>query len=113
MHPRMSSPAQALTGRVAIVTGVSRRIGIGFAIATRLAQLGADLLVHGYAPHDAQQPWGADPGGLPALAAELAEHGGAVELVEADLAVAEAPARVVQAAVERLGHVDVLVANHA
>ena len=52
-----------LRGRVAVVTGVSRRAGIGYAIARRLAALGASLFLHQYAPHDRDQPWGADPGG--------------------------------------------------
>ena len=45
-----------------MVTGVSRRAGIGYAIARRLAALGASLFLHHYAPHDRDQPWGADPG---------------------------------------------------
>jgi len=35
-----------LKGRIALITGVSRRKGIGFAIAQRLAMLGADLFIH-------------------------------------------------------------------
>ena len=46
-----------LHGRVAIVTGVSRRIGIGFAVAERLASLGAELFIHSFAAFDADQPW--------------------------------------------------------
>jgi len=42
-----------LKSRVALVTGVSRRAGIGFAIAKRLASLGADLCVQSFAPYDA------------------------------------------------------------
>jgi 3-oxoacyl-[acyl-carrier protein] reductase len=107
-------PAQLpLAGRVAVVTGASRRIGIGFAVASRLAELGADLVVHGYSPHDADQPWGADAEGAGALAEVVAGHGRALERIDADLSDPSAPARLLDAAVERFGHVDIVVANHA
>ena len=71
-------------GRVALVTGVSRRVGIGMAVARRLAGLGADLFVTSWSQHDREQPWGADPGGLDAVLAELgggdAPGAGRVEL---------------------------------
>src|SRR5258708_4019339 len=56
-----------LSGRAALVTGASRRAGIGYAIARRLAALGASLFLHHYAPHDRDQPWGGDPGGIAAV----------------------------------------------
>ena len=102
----------ALRGRVALVTGVSRRAGIGFAIAQRLLDEAAQVYVHSYAPHDVEQPWGADAGGTAAVVAGL----GATELVghlEADLGDPDAPAALVAAAIERFGALDVLVANHA
>ncbi len=102
-----------LTGRVALVTGVSRRVGIGFATAARLAALGADLCIHGYAPYDAAQPWGADSGGAHALATELAGTGRRVIAVEADFMQPEAVALVMETAVVTCGHVDIVVANHA
>ena len=58
-----------LRGRAAVVTGVSRRAGIGYAVARRLAALGASLFLHHYAPHDRDQPWGEDPGGTAAVLA--------------------------------------------
>ena len=64
-------PAGPLAGRVAMVTGVSRRVGIGMAVARRLAGLGADLFVTSWTAHDREQPWGADPGGIEAVLAEL------------------------------------------
>jgi 3-oxoacyl-[acyl-carrier protein] reductase len=85
--------------RGALVTGVSRRAGIGFAIAQRLEQAGAGVFTQGWTPHDAAQPWGADEDFAPSI--------------EADFAVADAPARVVAAAREALGPLDVLVVNHA
>jgi 3-oxoacyl-[acyl-carrier protein] reductase len=98
-----------LTGRTAIVTGASRRAGIGFAIARRLIDDGAEVLVQSWQPHDRSHPWGADPGGIDAVLDEL----GRPAHVEIDLAEAGAPARLLDEAAGRLGHVDILVANHA
>src|SRR6266566_2395113 len=85
-----------LRGRVALVTGVSRRAGIGYAIARRLAGLGASLVIHHYAPHDRDQPWGADPGGPEAVIGGVTEA-----LADPDSA----------AATSRF--LDILVCNHA
>jgi 3-oxoacyl-[acyl-carrier protein] reductase len=52
---------------------VSRRAGIGYAIARRLAALGAGLFLHHHVPHDRDQPWGADPGGPGAVVSGVAE----------------------------------------
>jgi 3-oxoacyl-[acyl-carrier protein] reductase len=93
-----------LTGRGALVTGVSRRAGIGHAIARRLLDLGASVFVQGWTPHDEQQPWGADG---EELGLEVAGR------LEADFADPDAPAAVLEAAAAKLGHVDVLVVNHA
>ncbi|MCU1495272.1 MAG: 3-oxoacyl-[acyl-carrier protein] reductase [Acidimicrobiaceae bacterium] len=111
-HDLVSEPS-GLHGRVAVVTGVSRRQGIGFAIARRLLADGAAVVVHSWAAHDAEQPWGADPGDPEALLAELTETGGLLAHVEADFLDATAPATVVATALERFGAVDILVSNHA
>jgi 3-oxoacyl-[acyl-carrier protein] reductase len=50
-----------LRGRVAVITGVSRRAGIGYAIVRRLAAQGASLVLHHFAPHDREQPWAPIP----------------------------------------------------
>lgn len=104
---------RSLAGRVALVTGVSRKVGIGFAIAQRLAEQGAHLFLHGLASYDAMQPWGADPGGMPEIVSELREFGVKVGYVSADFSDPEAPARVVGTAKVEYGRVDILVANHA
>jgi 3-oxoacyl-[acyl-carrier protein] reductase len=103
----------SLRGRVALITGVSRRRGIGFSVASRLASMGADLFVHSFAPFDREQPWGGDPGGMETVLAELREHGTRVEHRESDFQLATAPAETVAAAVAAFGHVDILIANHA
>ncbi len=56
----MTTTPTPLEGKTALITGVSRRRGIGYAIAQRLAEFGADIFIQHYSPHDAQQPWGDD-----------------------------------------------------
>lgn len=108
----MTAPSP-LAGRVALVTGVSRRAGIGYAIAHRLAQRGAHLFLHGLASYDARQPWGADSGGMMDIVGDLRQYGTKIAYVSADFTDPDAPARVMGAATTEYGHVDVLVVNHA
>jgi 3-oxoacyl-[acyl-carrier protein] reductase len=102
-----------LEGRVVLVTGASRRQGIGTGIARRLAEDGASLLLHSWSPHDAEQTWGADPGWAEALALELSGDGTRVRHIAADFARPQAPWEVVGAALEAFGRLDAVVANHA
>ena len=70
-------------------------------------------MLHSWAPHDAEQPWGEDPGGVDALVADLRARGAEVEHRSSDLADPEAPARLVDAALARFGRLDAVVAVHA
>jgi 3-oxoacyl-[acyl-carrier protein] reductase len=96
-----------------VVTGVSRRAGIGFAIAQRLLLDGARVLIHSFAPHDAEQPWGAEPGGIDAVVEGLGGASDRLACIEADLGDPAAPRRVISAAIDAFGAVDGLVVNHA
>src|SRR6266446_1847159 len=103
----------ALTGRVALITGATRRKGIGFAIARELSALGADLFLHSFVAYDAAQPWGADLDGSISLVSELRRSGVWVEHADADLHGPDAPESLVRSAVTAFGHVDILIVNHA
>lgn len=106
-----------LRGRVALVTGASRRIGIAYTLARRLASLGANVVAHSWAPADAAQAWGADvlgpEGVVEHLRAELDVQSGTVTGVSVDLADPSAPSTLVDQVIDRYGGIDVLVATHA
>lgn len=105
-----------LRGRTALVTGASRRAGIGHAVARRLAAYGASVYLHHHVPHDAELPWGADrPHDVVASVREaLADPDARVCHGPADLADPDAPAALIATAAEALGgRLDILVANHA
>ena len=103
-----------LAGRTVLVTGVSRRVGIGHAIACRAADYGASIVAHHYRPHDVSQPWGADD--VEAVMASIRSHlVGPAQLIDvpADLAAPGEPDRVVEQAAAAAGHLDALVCNQA
>jgi len=95
----------------ALITGVSRRASIGFAVARRLLDRGDRVVVQSWAPHDAEQPWAAADVDAE-LAAVLAELGDPPH-VAVDLADPTAPARLVDQAVAHVGPLTTLVAAHA
>lgn len=99
-----------LSGRRALVTGVSRQVGIGAAVCRRLLADGARVFGHSWAAHDAEMAWGADD----AVATDtLAAAAGWAGQLSCDLAEPAAPERLVAAAADALGSVDTLVLTHA
>lgn len=106
-----------LRGRTALVTGASRRGGIGHAVARRLVAYGASVYLHHHVPHDAALPWGAErPEDVVASVRDAAPDPAVAQVPHGpgDLTAPGAPARLLDTAAPALGgRVDVLVANHA
>lgn len=103
-----------LHGKTALVTGVSRRRGIGFAVATKFADLGASVVIHHHRPHDLELPWGGDD--LDAVRTGVREHlvdGARFADVGTDLSDPASVPEVIGAATALTGALDVLVCNHA
>jgi 3-oxoacyl-[acyl-carrier protein] reductase len=90
----------SLAGRIAVVTGASR--GIGRAIALAFAAEGASVVATARTTAE-----------LESLAAEARERGQVVVPVTADISVEAAIDRIVAAALDRFGHIDILVNNAA
>jgi 3-oxoacyl-[acyl-carrier protein] reductase len=110
-------PLAPLAGRVAIVTGVSRRLGIAATIARQMLVDGASVLATGWHPHDADQPWGAEAGRAQAtinfVTADLTDADRRFHYVESDLADPDVPQSLASLAIERFGALDIVVACHA
>lgn len=103
-----------LSGRTALVTGVSRRAGIGFAVATTLASLGASVFIHHYRPHDLDQPWGGDDLAAVRQGIQNALVPGARQGdLHADLRDTTTIGPLIDAASALTGQLDILVCNQA
>ncbi len=97
---------------IALITGASRAIGIGVAIARALARSGWDLGLTFWRLYDATMPWSSDPEEVAVLRAECEATGARTVAVEADLAQVDGPARVFSAVERNLGPVTALVMSH-
>ena len=101
-------PNGVLAGKVALVTGASR--GIGVAIAKRFVMEGAKVVVTARTVEQGEHYL---PGTISETVAEINAAGGEAVAVQADLGVAEDRRRLAEEALAAFGHVDILVNNGA
>ena len=103
-----------LKGKRVLITGASRRQGIGYAIARQVAAWGGSVVIHHHKPHDEDQPWGGDDLDKVAagIRAELTE-GATFHQFSADLFDPDAPDRLMKEIADQCGHLDALICNHA
>ena len=100
-----------LMGRIAVVTGASRRQGIGTAICRELARGGADIFFTYWRAYDRTMEWGAEDDWPDLLREELRQTGVRVESLEIDLSHPQAPSRILDEVSVRLGAPSILVNN--
>ena len=102
-----------LFGKIALVTGASRRQGIGAAICRALAAQHVHIAFTHWQPFYRVQSYGADEDGPSALAQELEAFGVQVVAIEANLAEPTCPERVLQQTIDAVGYPHILVNNAA
>lgn len=99
-----------LRGKIAIVTGASRRNGIGAAVCRVFASHGADIVFTHWREFDRQAGYADEDG--PAVIAEDLRHAGVrVEHLEADLSLADSPRHVFDFVANRVGFPSILINN--
>ena len=103
--------SQHAARRIAIVTGASRRRGIGAAVCRALAQAGSDIFFTHWSPYDHRMPWGAEEDEPAHLQRQVQASGVRCEHLMIDLGTAEAPLHIMQAVEAQLGPASILVNN--
>ena len=103
-----------LTGKVALVTGAGRQRGIGRAIALRLAQDGADVIVSAlprdpstYPPHEQEMGWK----GSQSTVEEIEDMDRQALSADCDITDKAGVQGMVDAGIAKFGHIDILVNN--
>ena len=100
-----------LSGRIAIVTGASRSVGIGAATCRALASLGADVFFTHWRPFDRETLDWQDDGGPDRLLAELTGMGVRAAAAEIDFSQPTAAGQVLDACERALGGPTILINN--
>jgi len=112
----MKSSSIRLDGQKILITGVSRPLGIGAALAKRLAEAGASVAIHGFSEYDSDAGVhkSAIPNGTESLAKQLNSLGlNVTALSSGDLAKPGIAEKAVEEAALKLNGLDGLVLNHA
>lgn len=107
----MSPVELSLAGKIALVTGASRSIGIGAAICRLFADAGADVFFSYYTPYDHEMTWGIHPEEPAKLREELLSKKVRASSHEVDLSDPAAPKKLFDTAESSLGPIDILVNN--
>lgn len=98
---------------VAVVTGVSRALGIGAATTRLLAESGVSVLATGWTPYDDLAETEHGPDDIEDLLREIAGAGGTAAWVPADMNDVKSLPKILDEANRRFGDVNILVNNAA
>lgn len=112
--PKTMVDPKGLTGKVALITGAARFRGIGRAIALRLADDGADIVVcsrprapASFPPHEQDMGWR----GAESLVEEIRQNGRRALAVDCDVTKKEQVVAMIDAVKSKFGRLDIIVNN--
>lgn len=103
---------KSLKGKIALITGVGRSVGIGAGICRQIANHGGDIFFSYWRPYDIQTGYSDNSQNDPAdIASDLKKSGVRVESMETDLALPDSAERLFKAVEDRLGIPAILINN--
>ena len=97
---------------IVLVTGVSRKIGIGAAIVLALAEAGWDVAMTYWRPYDDTMPWGSEPQEALTILDQVRMFAPRSESIEADLSDIAAPKQIFDFVEQTIGPVSALILSH-
>ncbi|MDC7240193.1 MAG: SDR family oxidoreductase [Spirochaetales bacterium] len=100
------------TRPLALVTGASRKAGIGAAAALELSRKGWGIAVTTWTEYDRSMPWGSSNKDLKHLEEGVRKNGGRFYSLEADLSDPETPGRIFDWTAAEAGGVSALILSH-
>lgn len=112
MSQFIGSSNDLYTRPIALITGASRREGIGAAIALSLARAGWDIATTFWQRYDETMPWGSNPADVTWLQGKLSALGAKTTAINADLSLAEQPAQIFDQVEQQLGPISALILSH-
>lgn len=113
MNHRTVATMKTLKDRVALVTGASRKRGIGAEVARKLATQGAAVFITYYCSYDQEIGFSGNDIESMQLLSELRQKGCQVDGLEMDLSTPKAPSQLFDYVEASLGPVHILVNNAA
>ncbi len=97
---------------IALITGASRKQGIGSTIAIELSKNGWDIALSYWKDYDKSMPWGNNDDDMEYIKKEIIKNGSRCYTIEADLSKPDAPKEIFADISENFGMVSAIVLSH-
>lgn len=100
-----------LQGKIALITGVGRKEGIGYALASKFAEAGADVMFTYWRNYDTEMKLAGSDADPSLFVSDFMKHGVRSACIELDLSDIQSPALLFEQTLSLLGAPDILVNN--
>ena len=97
---------------IALITGASRKNGIGSAIALELSKNGWDIAITYWTDYDNSMPWGSNKNDIQLLEDKIKINGSNFYAIESDLSDTNTPKLIFDTINEKIGNISALILSH-